>query len=265
MKRKVWPHTFLFYLIFLILTSCSSSLLNQSDLHQSIIKTQNFNLLSFIDNHYSKHAIIYIEGDGVSWTNRTQISLDPTPHDPVALRLLLADQRKITKIYIARPCQYVKSPICNPYFWTNGRYDQKVIDSYHEALDKIKHTHYIQSFELISYSGGAAITALLAINRQDIIMLRCFAGNIDHQAWTDYHNISSLKGSINPMHYVSKLSKVWQVHYVGADDDNITPKLVKDYGDKINNTNLCQIHIIPNLDHYSNWDEFWKLSSKSQW
>ncbi len=48
---------------------------------------------------------IYIEGDGLAWVSPSQPSDDPTPIDPVALRLALA-QPTGRAVYVARPCQY---------------------------------------------------------------------------------------------------------------------------------------------------------------
>ncbi|MFP4386937.1 MAG: alpha/beta hydrolase, partial [Alphaproteobacteria bacterium] len=49
---------------------------------------------------------IYIEGDGLAWIKRTRPSGNPTPTNPVALRLAASDNISQNIIYIARPCQY---------------------------------------------------------------------------------------------------------------------------------------------------------------
>jgi pimeloyl-ACP methyl ester carboxylesterase len=193
----------------------------------------------------------------------TQPSANPTPIKPVALGLLLSDRRNATKIYLARPCQYVNSKICRKYFWTSGRYDPLIIKCYNQVLDKLKIKFNIKEFELIGYSGGAAVSALLAIERTDITKIKSFAGNIDHIQWSNYHKISPLKGSMDPMEKIDKLSLIEQIHYVGADDDNTTPALAKRYCDKMQNPYKCKIKIIPNTDHFGPWEEFWHRTSEA--
>ena len=49
---------------------------------------------------------VYIEGDGFAWVNRTTPSDDPTPRNPLGLKLAAADPSP-NVLYLARPCQYV--------------------------------------------------------------------------------------------------------------------------------------------------------------
>ncbi|WP_252970921.1 hypothetical protein [Aliarcobacter cryaerophilus] len=42
------------------------------------------------------------------------------------------------KIYIARPCQYINSNLCEDKYWTSHRFNQKIINAYEEALNSIK-------------------------------------------------------------------------------------------------------------------------------
>ena len=51
---------------------------------------------------------VYIEGDGYAWKTRRSLSNDPTPTDPIALRLALQDPAA-NLVYLARPCQYVET------------------------------------------------------------------------------------------------------------------------------------------------------------
>ena len=63
--------------------------------------------------------VVYIEGDGLAWINRGQISEDPTPTDPVALRLAARDDAA-SVLYLARPCQFVtgsEARNCAPRYW----------------------------------------------------------------------------------------------------------------------------------------------------
>ena len=47
--------------------------------------------------------VIYIEGDGLAWLDRTTVSANPTPQQPVALRLALADPMvAMIKVWLER-------------------------------------------------------------------------------------------------------------------------------------------------------------------
>ena len=48
---------------------------------------------------------VYIEGDGQAWLSRSRLATDPTPTDPVALRLAALDPSP-NVVYLARPCHY---------------------------------------------------------------------------------------------------------------------------------------------------------------
>lgn len=48
---------------------------------------------------------IYIEGDGRAWESKTKLSMNPTPSNPVALKLAIVDPLK-SVAYIARPGQF---------------------------------------------------------------------------------------------------------------------------------------------------------------
>ncbi len=72
---------------------------------------------------------VYIEGDGQAWLSRSQLAADPTPTDPVALRLAAVDPSP-NVVYLARPCHYTEprlDPFCRPAYWSNKRFAEEVI------------------------------------------------------------------------------------------------------------------------------------------
>jgi len=224
---------------------------------QKNINTKNFTLFSLQKIQNSCQNIkIYIEGDGLAWIIRTLISKDPTPLNPLALKLMLLDNSSC-KIYLARPCQYVESKQCNKKYWTSHRFAKEVIDSYDVALDSIKKEYKNSTFSLVGYSGGAAVALLVASKREDINYITTIAGNLDPSFWTQYHHINSLTGSLNPVNYAKKLEKIPQYHLIGQ-NDNIMPKKVFDsymsyFKDKKN------IHYkLYDATHGKNWEEVYK-------
>ncbi len=61
-----------------------------------------------------------------------------------------------------------------------------MVNSIHKTLDQIKTRYNASGFNLIGYSGGGAIAALVAADRNDILSLRTVAGNLDIDVHTDF-------------------------------------------------------------------------------
>ncbi|MBD3796273.1 MAG: hypothetical protein IE887_00755 [Campylobacterales bacterium] len=86
-------------------------LFKTTNLEEHVIKTSNFQLCSIKlpkRNCSDQVFHVYIEGDGIVYKTRYLISEDPTPIDPLGLKLMLSDPSDC-KAYIARPCQYIDS------------------------------------------------------------------------------------------------------------------------------------------------------------
>ena len=61
----------------------------------------------------AEHLFVYVEGDGTPWIREHRLSIDPTPVNPVLLRLMLPASH--AAIYLGRPCYFglATSPGCN--------------------------------------------------------------------------------------------------------------------------------------------------------
>lgn len=199
-----------------------ASLNNQEDI---IIKTSYFNLFSLQKRDIScenKNLRVYIEGDGLSFISRREISNNPTPINSTILNLMQEDKNEC-KVYLARPCQYVDSFSCNKSYWTNKRFSIEVIESFNEALDLLKSIYKNKNFSLIGHSGGAAVATILTSKRYDVNNLVTIAGNLDIEKWVQIKNLSKLDGSLNPADFTFNLENIRQYHLIGL-DDNIVPK-----------------------------------------
>ncbi len=189
------------------------------------IETSTFSLFSLQKqnlNCKNKNLKIYVEGDGLSWLSRTTISKDPTPINSTTLKLMYEDKTEC-KVYLARPCQFISSNICNKSFWTNKRFSFEVIESFNESLDELKKKYKNKSFTLIGHSGGGAVVTLVSSKRDDIDLIITIAGNLDTEKWTSLHNISKLEGSLNPADYTKNLEHIKQYHLIG-NNDKVIPK-----------------------------------------
>lgn len=278
------------------LMSCSSDqlrinkafdLAQQTNFTPSITNTSRFPIQIFIQNQNTKHAIIYFEGDGLVINKYGDVALNPTPTDPMALRLAAVDIRPLTKLVVNRPFHYVigdNSRHCEPYkgvaihdikgglpqsrdallrnddvakYWTTARYSPEVIQSIYEAIKQCQQKFRFETIELVAYSGGASVAFLLTPYLQNITRIVSFAGNLDHKNWTTYHHTQPLFESLDSMNHTEILSQISQIHFVGSSDDNTTIELAKAYKQQIDSD---KISIIPvdGFDHDSNWPSIWR-------
>lgn len=205
-------------------------------------------------------AHIYIEGDGKAWLSRSRISGNPTPPNPIALHLAAKDLSE-NVIYLARPCQYTKmldpDKKCDSAYWSNKRFAPEVITAFDAALDNIKYRYGVPAFHLTGYSGGAAVAALLASRRSDILSLRTVAGNLDHIAHSQIHGVSYLEGSLNPPDFAANLKMIPQRHYVGGQDKVVPWGVIHSYLKKIGETNCVSYSFIQEAEHADGWVDIW--------
>ena len=206
---------------------------NNKNIIQKDIQTSQFNLFSLQDIKMSCSNIkIFVEGDGLSWISRTTISSNPTPITPVGLKLMLNDNKNSCKIYLARPCQYINSNMCEEKYWTSHRFNIKIIQSYDEALTNIKKDFPNSKFDLVGFSGGGAIVTLIATKRDDINSITTIAGNLDTDEWTKIQKITPLDGSLNPANFSKKLENIKQHHLVGTEDNVVLKEVFFSYLNK---------------------------------
>lgn len=204
-------------------------------------------------------ADVYIEGDGLAWLDKYTKSLNPTPPDPLALRLAAADKNE-NVIYLARPCQYTgwnREGACPDLYWTSGSAAPEVIVAYQQALDGLKARYHLTGFNLIGYSGGAAIAVLAAAGRQDVLSIRTVAGNTDYDAFAAFHKVSPLKDSIDPVTVAVNVAHVPQLHFIGG-KDKVVPEAVYNGWNQASGESPC-IHskLILANDHAKGWVEAW--------
>ena len=222
-----------------------------------VLGTGELQLLAYRPHTINPAAALtlYIEGDGYAWKNRVTPSQDPTPLQPVALRLALA-QPAGNAAYLARPCQYVNKPSkpCAPRYWMGARFAPEVIAATSEAIDDLKGRFGASQLTLVGYSGGAAVAALVAAQRHDVQQLVSVAGNIDHAAWTTLHRLSPLRESLNPLQVRTTLSAMSQWHFAGNLDRIVPPRLLKSWVQGLPNAHLV---VIDGYDHSCCWAKNW--------
>ena len=213
----------------------------------------------------SKHNRIYIEGDGFAYVTSSVPSPDPTPLEPTTLRLAASDTNP-NIIYLARPCHYttLNKPNCPQKYWTTHRYSQAVVDIYHNILNTFKSEHGVQTFDVVGYSGGGVIAALLAAQRNDVTALRTVASNLDVAAFTTHHGITPMPHSRNPADVDDATFKnLPQKHFSGGDDDIVPPQIARSFVQQTG-ASLNSLEVVKGMDHFSPWHEIWpNLLTKS--
>ncbi len=202
---------------------------------------------------------IYVEGDGLAWLSPSRPSDDPTPLRPVALELALLHSHG-KAAYLARPCQYVEAAErkrCDTPYWTDRRFATEVVDAASAAVDALKQRYHANRLVLVGYSGGGAVAALVAARRQDVVRLVTVAGNLEPVAWTRLHDLPPLAGSLNPADAWRQLQDIPQVHYVGADDTNITRDVAAAYAARFPADKRPDIRVIEGASHSCCWASRW--------
>lgn len=225
-----------------------------------LLPANSFTLKALVPDHpYASETLtIYLEGDGLAWLDESSPSSDPTPLDPLALRLALKHRGAVA--YLGRPCQYVQAPHrqhCQSRYWTSSRFAPEVIDATSQALDKLKPRWGASQLVLVGYSGGGAVAALVAAQRSDVVRLITLAGNLDHSAWTKLKRLSPLTGSLNPADFVAELQRIPQWHLVGGRDLVMPPVIAQGYASRFSGVYRPEVMILDGFDHRCCWADAW--------
>ena len=214
---------------------------------------------SRIDAPSNPTLVVYLEGDGLPWKTRTELSDDPTPRRPHTLELAVLDPAP-NKVYIARPCQYLDPEElagCPSDLWSFSRYAPDVVDAVNMAITQFVSGIGARHVRLVGYSGGGQIAALIAARRGDVEELVTVAANLDHKTWTERHGVSPLSGSLNAADIAADIEHIPQVHFVGADDDNVTPEVVEAFVARMDDSSRTQVVIVDGMSHNCCWPQVW--------
>jgi dienelactone hydrolase len=203
---------------------------------------------------------VYIEGDGFAYVRPRQPALDPTPTDPVALRLALADPKGDAVAWVARPCQYTlpdHGRACSQDVWTTARYGPAVVDAIGEALDRLKIEAEARRILLVGYSGGGALAVLLASRRSDVVGIVTVAADLDLDYWTRRDGLMPLTGSLDPAQAADRVGAIPQVHFAGAKDTVIGTDVAASFMKHLPAGAPAHLVEVPGFTHSCCWAEAW--------
>lgn len=240
-------------------TDTANAIARTAGLHRQSLSAGVFGLTAYVRlTSPADPLVVYIEGDGQAWITRTRISSDPTPRDPVALRLAAVDPSP-NVAYLARPCQYAAQPLtatCTAKYWTSHRFSEDVVASTSLAIDGLQHGTS-GGVHLVGFSGGGAVAALVAQRRTDVLSLRTVAGTLDLATFTEYHKVSPLTGSLDPLAGAPMMRTLPQRHLVGG-QDTVIPRLVVDsFARAVGPTRCLTVVTVPMAAHGEGWLAAW--------
>jgi hypothetical protein len=231
---------------------------------RTVIKTSKFALLSFYRFNGKEGPLrVYIEGDGMAWLGKNELSRDPTPRRAIVLDLAAQDNAQLVA-YLARPGQYVMDDgfDCAEEYWAGKRFSEEVISSMNEAVSELKGMSGGKSIVLIGYSGGGAVAVLIAARRNDVSGLITVAGNLDHDAVNAHNNVDRLCGSLNAIDSAQKVKGISQRHFAGSDDNVVPPDVALSFADRMGDRGHRTITVVAGAAHHEKWKDKWSCLLK---
>lgn len=251
-----------FLLLGIVLNACatpSQKLLQQADgfgMTRHVLTANSFELESFYKVGIKANGIlhVYLEGDGLPWLTEDRVSADPTPRNPLMLRLMALDPS--SSLYLGRPCYngHAEDEGCSPLLWTHRRYAPEVVAAMTDALAGFMRNYRYSGLVLIGHSGGGALALLLAQRFPATLAVLTLAGNADIDVWADLHRYSRLQGSLNPANAPG--GEYPEFHYLGENDETIPPQVFQPVLRKRKN---ARIIIMPGFDHVCCWEKRWSV------
>ena len=118
--------------------------------------------------------------------------------------------------------------------------------------------NHLRSLEIIGYSGGGSIAALISDKRNDVLRFVTVAANLDIDEWAKYLNVSPLWGSMNPVINSLRSRFIQQVHLSGSNDTIVPTAVLKNYLIKTEITNPRSLILLDGYTHSCCWHKGWK-------
>ncbi len=216
----------------------------------------NYDHIGFKHNSDSnKESLhIYLDGDGTPWLTRHIVADDPTPRNPVMLKLMQLDEQP--SLYLGRPC-YIRTKhtkACHSAIWTDKRYSQQVVSSMTAALRVYLKGAQHKKLFFFGHSGGGTLAILMAKEFPETVAIVTLAGNLDTGRWTTHHRFDNLSGSLNPAEMPPLPEHIPEFHYIGNNDTNILPDFVTA---RSHTRKGIHITVLKNFDHSCCWQKIW--------
>lgn len=252
-----------------LFSACASGRQQAAQLAESArFQPQRFDTKAFVLQGWLKPGrqggtlFVYIEGDGMAWRRANQPSADPTPTNPIGLRLALADPATPAEgavLSLARPCQYTEGVDrrgCTECDWTSARFSERAVAALDEAVNLAKARTGARSVALHGFSGGGGMAALLAERRTDVVFLASAAGNLDHALWTSLHGDTPLNQSLNPVDRAEATRNIPQLHVIGGKDTVVPRAILDSWCTRLPGAAITRV-TVPKAAHSGPWEAVW--------
>lgn len=209
-------------------------------LEPAVFATATFDLQGWQrDDGRPGPLFVYIEGDGFAYVDERTPSSDPTPRDPIALKLAAVDPGPAI-LYLGRPCQFAPGRSdrrCTARDWTIDRFAEPAVAALDDAIGRQR-----RPLVLVGYSGGGVIAALLAMRRSDVERVVTIAAPLAVDRWTKLFDLS-------PLSHAAVDVRVPLVAFAGQRDATVPPEVATLPGAR-------QI-VVPGFDHRCCWARDW--------
>ena len=243
--------TLLFLLNGCVLRPEWQRLADAGNLHAEWLETARFRHLVLQNGVAGSHLRIYVEGDGSPWIRAKRVAIDPTPHEPLMLRLM--HDAGDAAAYLGRPCYFGTATDrgCEQRWWTFDRYGQVVINSMCEAANAIARASGATSVELVGYSGGGTVVLGMSTCTEGIDAVTTIAGNLDPEAWSAFHGYTPLHEVDLPQ---SQPESVTETHWQCSTDENVPPAITDAY---FSVRPRVVRRVVGACTHATGWQRYW--------
>ena len=132
-----------------------------------------------------------------------------------------------------------------------------MVDAFQQVIDDAKQIAGTRRIGLAGYSGGGALAALIAERRGDVAWLITVAANLDLAEWVRLRDIEPLTGSLDPAAEAGKIAGLPQVHFAGAEDAVVPPKVIERFLARLPPNPAARLIVLPGFDHQCCWAAAW--------
>lgn len=222
------------------------------DLEQLHLSSGKFDHIVLLNKHTDAPLYLYIEGDGTPWIREKRVAIDPTPANPVLLRLMARSEH--AGAYLGRPCYFgtATSRDCEPRHWTFERYGPDVIRAMCDVANQLVARSRAASVVLVGYSGGAAIASAMRGCVDQLAGVVSVAGNLDPESWARYHGYSPLAAL--PMLASPASFDGYEIHWQCKTDKVVPPRVTERY---FEHNPAAERRLIDNCTHSTGWETYW--------
>jgi pimeloyl-ACP methyl ester carboxylesterase len=253
------------FFVFILLTSCASPSTKFLETAEKYGFSTNLEQgKPYLHRVFLNHAAqqknfyeelhVYVDGDGTPFETANFPAQDPTARNSLILDLLFQD--KTPAILLGRPCYYglQLSTNCSPELWTAQRYSNEVVESLVLSLQQFLKKRPTKNLVFIGYSGGGTLVTFLTSHFPQTRSVVTIAGNLDTQAWCDFHDYFPLQESLNPIQQAKIPVEIKQFHFAGLADENVPAEMIKHFSLRQKNSRYIELE---NFTHECCWADKW--------